>query len=85
MCDALERFGLPGGTVEMWCARSTPQDFPKIEVHAGRRSERRQLAGIAQGCPLSPYLFIIAQTVMLHDVYGTLELFPELDFVITRD
>ena len=29
---------------------------------------REQVAGIAQGCPLSPYLFITVQTVLLFDV-----------------
>ena len=31
-------------------------------------TQRQQRAGIAQGCPLSPYLFIIVQSVLLHDV-----------------
>eukprot|EP00959_Pyramimonas_sp_CCMP1952_P309379 6474338-Pyramimonas_sp.AAC.1 len=61
-----------------------PARFFTIENDAGRSSERRQRAGIAQGCPLLPYLFIIVQTLMLHAVYGTLELLAEPDFVITR-
>ena len=84
MRDALERFGLPSGVVEMVRSIYSARCFAIVD-HAGRSSERRQHAGIAQGCPLSPYLFIIVQTVLLHDVYGTLELLPEPDFVITRD
>ena len=34
----------------------------------GNSSQRFQRAGIAQGCPLSPYLFILVQTVLLSDV-----------------
>ena len=34
----------------------------------GPSTLRQQNAGIAQGCPLSPYLFILVQTVMLFDV-----------------
>ena len=35
---------------------------------AGNSSQRTQAAGIAQGCPLSPYLFIIVQSVMFFDI-----------------
>ena len=31
-------------------------------------TQRQQRAGIAQGSPLSPDLFILVQTVLLHDV-----------------
>eukprot|EP00959_Pyramimonas_sp_CCMP1952_P159004 3325157-Pyramimonas_sp.AAC.1 len=38
---------------------------------AGDSSVRQQRTGIVQGCPLSPYLFIILQTVMFYDVDET--------------
>ena len=59
--------------------------FFVIQDHTGTSTERRQNAGIAQGCPLSPYLFIAVQTVMLHDAIDSLHLEEEPGYVVTRD
>ena len=47
---------------------------PKFSVkEMGKRSsERRQNSGIRQGCPISPYLFIIVMTVMMRDINSNL-------------
>ena len=84
LCRALLRFGLPQDFVNMISGIYSSRSF-KIKDHSGTSSERRQWAGIAQGCPLSPYLFIAVQTVMLHDVYAGLELLDEPGYVVTRD
>ena len=64
---ALRRFGLPEPYIDMVTAVYRCRSFTVRD--AGRESTAHsQAAGIAQGCPLSPYLFIIVLTVILADV-----------------
>ena len=68
---ALRRFGLPKEFVEMIEAIYCDRTF--FVKDAGSTSERhRQEYGISQGCPLSPYLFVILMTVLMTDAKATL-------------
>ena len=60
----------------------------QVSDHSGTSASRIQEAGIAQGCPLSPYLFIIVQTVMMHDVDTRLGELVHVEgpvFMVTND
>ena len=81
---ALRRFGLPEQFVQMIESIYRVRRF-FIQDHTGASAEYQQSAGIAQGCPLSPFLFIIVQSVMFHDIYNQIHLEPEPEFVVTRD
>ena len=72
MLHALERFGIPEPMLDMLGAIYQTRSFIVLDSH-GDSTKRVQRAGIAQGCPLSPYLFIIVQTVLMHDVAARLK------------
>ena len=67
LLQALRRFGIPGRMVDIIAGIYRERSFI-LQDPAGDSSVRRQRAGIAQGCPLSPCLFVIVQTVMFFDV-----------------
>ena len=63
---AMRRFGIPQAFTQMVEAIYARRRF--IVQDAGSVSDwHTQNFGISQGCPLSPFLFVIMMTVLLHD------------------
>eukprot|EP00975_Prorocentrum_lima_P040754 8556409-Prorocentrum_lima.AAC.1 len=54
----------------------------RVSIQGNTSDLHRQEAGIRQGCPLSPYLFLIIMTVLLDQVHGNLD--PTLDLLLPR-
>jgi len=64
LLQALRKFGIPEPFVQM--AQSIYTDRAFVVSECGETSDRRpQLSGICQGCPLSPFLFVIVMTVLM--------------------
>lgn len=72
MLSALDRFGIPNEMLQLIGSIYKARFFV-IKDPCQNSTKRSQMAGVAQGCPLSPYLFILVQTVLLHDVDARLE------------
>jgi len=71
LLDALRRFGIPSSFLDMIASMLGAREFSVRDC--GSTSEAcRQRSGISQGCTLSPLLFIMVMTVLLHDAVGLL-------------
>ena len=73
MIIGLRRFGLPDHVLDVIKAIYTDRCFRVHDcgIHSQQRS---QLSGIAQGCPLSPFLFVMIMTVVMEDAVEQLPL-----------
>ena len=67
MILSLRRFGITEPYISMIASIYSDRSFC-VRDGSGVSSKKKQRTGIAQGCPLSPYLFIIMLSVILEEV-----------------
>ena len=83
LVDALRRMSIPEIYIKAIESIYNAPEF-RVKIGSDESSWRVQETGIRQGCPLSPYLFIILMTVMFKDVHEGLNLkkgtIEDLDF-----
>jgi len=67
LIEALTRTGVPGNLLHLIKLIYKTPTF-RVKTNAATSDYKMQNTGIRQGCPLSPYLFIIVMTVLFKDV-----------------
>ena len=66
--QALERMGV-APTLRNMIKQLYKNPKYKVEMEGYTSKWHKQHTGIRQGCPLSPYLFLVITTVMFHDIH----------------
>ena len=66
LADALRRFGVPDKFVRIIGSVYSGRQF-LVSDFDSQSDLHHQAFGISQGCPLSPFLFVILMTVLIHD------------------
>ena len=67
MTKAIERLGMPDKIINMINEIYREPNYTRVDKDT-TTDPRIQRAGIRQGCPLSPYLFVMLMTVIMYDV-----------------
>ena len=71
LLEALRRLNISGKTLgAIQAMYRNPRFF--VKDMQGKSVVHTQGSGIRQGCPLSPFLFILLMTVLFHDVYDVI-------------
>ena len=71
MLAALRRFGLTEHVLGVIAAIYSSREF-RVRDCGAESTSRQQHAGISQGCPLSPFLFVMLMTVLMRGATGKL-------------
>ena len=66
MIAALRRYGVPQKMLVLIANIYSDRRFYVSDGHRAS-GQRRQRSGIAQGCPLSPFLFVMVMTILMKD------------------
>ena len=68
MLNAMERMGVNPKLISLIKTPYKDTKF-KVEIDGRASNWQTQHTGIRQGCPLSPYLFLVVMTTIFHDVH----------------
>jgi len=72
MLAGLRCFGLTEHVLGVIAAIYAGRDFRVRDCSAESSSRQQQHSGISQGCPLSPFLFVMLMSVLMQDAAGKL-------------
>ena len=72
LIEAMTRLNVPTKIINILKSFYVNPRF-RVKDREGKSDYRRQRAGIRQGCPLSPYLFICLMSVLFNDVHLEVE------------
>ena len=64
----MERIGIDQHLVDLTKALYKNPEF-RVNISGNKSECKTQETGIRQGCPLSPYLFLVVMTAMFHDLH----------------